>query len=80
MNWIKQRIVSIFFGALAIMGIIISILRGNLNAMKAEKAQREADIAKASEKATEKATEALIKGIENEAKPISRGHFDRKSN
>ena len=69
---------SIFFGVLAIMGIIISILRGNISSMKADKAQREADLSKASEKATNDATEALVRGMNEEAKPTGRGYFNNK--
>jgi len=57
---------------IALLGVISAVLYGLLQRSKAKSAEREADIAKASEKAGDKATDALIKGMDNENKPIVR--------
>lgn len=63
----------------AILGAVALFLRGSLAKEKAERKQEELDRAKRLYAGSEKATEALIRGMEDEAKPIRRGYFKRKS-
>jgi len=59
-----------------IVGAIIGILLLYIGALKRIALQRELDHSKAVSKGRDKANEALIKGVENESKPIHRGYFD----
>ena len=56
----------------AAFGFIIALLGIKNERLQRRSAEREADIAKASEKATSNAASALTEGLENENKPITR--------
>lgn len=59
-------------------GVIVAALGIKNERLQRKSAEREADIAKASEKATSDATSALTEGLSNEAKSSGRGHFNSK--
>lgn len=61
-----------------LLGVILAVFKVKNERLQRRSAERDAEIAKASEKATSDATDALTEGLENEAKPITRGHFDNR--
>jgi hypothetical protein len=60
---------------LSVVGAISAFLalwfRGSLHKEKAERAEEAKDLVEAEKKASDKATEALVEGLENEAKKES---------
>ena len=70
-----NRIISFLLAGLAVIASLFAALFSN---ERTKTARREAEQAKASQNASEEATEALIRGLNEESKPITRGHFNRK--
>ncbi len=77
---LKSILFSIGLGAIALMTVVIMFLRGAVRD-KEEESTRLREDKKSLEKTQEvkdKATEALVRGLENESKPVKRGHFNTK--
>lgn len=64
-------------GLSAVLAFAVLFLRGSLANEKAERKQEELKRAKALQRSSEKATDALVEGLENESKPIERGHYNK---
>ena len=62
-----------------ILGFMVLLLRGQLKDEKIKELHRDVSEEKMAKEASDKATEALVRGLNNEAKPSSRGYFDNKS-
>ena len=59
----------------AIGGILALFFRGQLHKERAERSEQDLKRAEAVQRQSDKATEALIRGMENESKPVnSRTH------
>lgn len=54
------------------LAFVVMVLKVALSSEKRKAAEKDRDIAKSSEKAKDKATEALVRGINEESKPITR--------
>ena len=59
-----------------IVGAIIGLLLLYINALQKVALRKELKRQKSVSDTKDKANEALIKGVENESKPIHRGYFD----
>ena len=55
----------------AIGGVLVLFLRGQLHKERAERSEQDIKRAEAVQKQSDKATEALIRGMENESKPVN---------
>ena len=64
-------------GISAILAVAVLFLRGSLANEKAERKQEELKRAKSLQKSSDNASEALIRGLDNESKPISRGYYNK---
>ena len=65
-------------GGLTALGAVLAIFfRSQLQQEKIERKEEEIKRAKSLQRASDKATEALIRGLDNESKPISRGYFNK---
>ena len=64
-------------GLSAVLAFAVLFLRGSLHKEKAERKQEELKRAKALQRSTDKATDALLEGLDNESKPIKRGHYNK---
>jgi len=67
----------ILAGISAILAFAVLFLRGSLANEKAERKQEELKRAKSLQKSSDNASEALIRGLDNESKPISRGYYNK---
>jgi len=59
------------------LSIVIAGLFGALQVQKRKEAEKDMDLAESSLKTRKKATEALVRGLNEESKPVNRGHFDK---
>ena len=67
----------ILAGISAVLAFAVVFLRGSLANEKAERKQEEIKRAKTLQKSSDKATKALIRGLDNESKPIKRGFYNK---
>ena len=71
---VKEMLTKILAWGAGILGFMVLLLRGQLKDAKIKDLQRDAG----ANKVAEKASEALVKGVLDESKPVSRGYFDSK--
>jgi len=58
-------------------GFVIMVLKVLLSKAQRDAAVKEAKRSESARKASEDATEALVRGLNEESKPVNRGHFDK---
>jgi hypothetical protein len=72
-------VLSKILGALAaIAGFVALFFRGQMHKEKAEREKAKSARSEAVKEQSDKATEAMIRGLEDENKPVDRGYFDNQ--
>ena len=61
-----------------ILGFMVLLLRGQLKDERIKHLRRDVSEEKMAKEASDKATEALVRGLNEESKPVNRGYFTKE--